>query len=154
MEGNRTFCYHSVDISNNGEREKTMVFKVDTIQPNITGQVSKTKVEPKEKVTINANVTDASSGVDGVFVIIENGKEERINLTKMDNKWSATWEPSEEGTYKLTINAIDRAGNEAIIDAGSVKVEKRGIPGFEYSILILVFIISIFFSMMKRKKKS
>lgn len=125
-DGNHTIDYYSVDNAGNDESVNSVSFKIDKTEPiiNITNpkkgclyifdrevirQLGKNTII-FGKITIRANATDNTSGIDRVEFLIDN--ESKHNDTEFPYNWSCD-ERSFFFKHSIKVIAYDKAGNMA-----------------------------------------
>ena len=115
------------DTSNNTAHDTIMVI-VDNTAPVISSvEHSPEESSEGQEVTVTANVSDATSGVDRVilFYRVGGGEWTSVEMTEQDGAWTAVIPGQEAGvTVEFKIVAYDKAGNTAESSIYSYTVKK------------------------------
>ncbi|UCD93170.1 MAG: hypothetical protein JSV43_04530, partial [Methanobacteriota archaeon] len=149
------FVYAS-DVANNDnttsiENVTIVVTPVDNTRPTITNErIDPTDPEPDEEVTISANVTDDRTSQDDLVVEVTittpEGQDQTYDMTfnpsTGDFEYTSTF--TSEGTYAVSINATDEAGNYRTTEvAGGFTVAEVVPPPKEDEIPIWIWLLIV-----------
>ncbi|TET89822.1 MAG: hypothetical protein E3J35_08550 [Methanomassiliicoccales archaeon] len=151
------FVYAS-DISNNDNTTSIanvtiVVTPADNTRPTIANErIDPTDPEPDEEVTISANVTDDRTSQDDLVVEVTitypDGQDQTYDMTfnsdTGDFEYTSTF--TAEGSYSVSINATDEAGNYRTteISGGFTVTEVPPPPPKEDAIPLWVWLLIIF----------
>lgn len=68
--------------------------------------------------TISGSVSDADSGVDGVYISLDSGAYKAVSVA--NGSWATNVELSIQGGHSVSVYAVDRQGNESSVSTVSV----------------------------------
>ena len=131
-EGDYNWKVNCSDESNNSNISETRLFTVDTSTPNFisltTNPSTDADLDPRENITIYANITDNITGIDTAILQRKLSTDSTYtNLTLTYNETSllfeGTFNASQNGTYNLRLWANDSAGNDANSNLVNISVQ-------------------------------
>jgi hypothetical protein len=115
-EGEHNLSFFSSDQAGNWEKRQSRVFKVDTIAPQLTVNLSRDNITTAENVTVTAAADDYSGIQDYLFDFGDG------SVTEWTTSPSATRSYALAGSYTIKVRARDRSGLVTVSQPMTVNV--------------------------------